>query len=149
MLFEPEASMVAAWVSAGNAPQRIPFGVSGKVWSFAQVARQSGAWGAFRRYGGEHVPPEAIAYIAIGALTVAQARVSLTWRLLMQHGPMSAKKMGCHIGLHYYTARKACHALVEIGGAQILAGTRYETFRAIGAREPTWTDWLLSERRAA
>lgn len=150
MLDEPEASMVAAWLAAGHVPQRIPFGISGTVWRFAQTARQSGAWGAFKRYGGKHVPRECFPMIAVGELTVAEARVETAWQILQAQGPMSANRLSQAMQIDCDGGQNVLRALVLIGRVEILKDARYERARATGVRPPHWTDFApAAPQRAA
>lgn len=148
MLREPEASIVAAWLEAGNAVLCVPFGTGGKSWSFNQTARRSGTWGAFKRFGGKHIEQRALGFIASGHITTAQARVGLVWQTLRSRGPMGASQLGRALELDKNAARKVLNELLAIECGERVANARFETVRAVGASAPHWSDYLEEHRPA-
>jgi hypothetical protein len=152
MLAEPELTLVQAWLSAGNQPRRVPFGVSGECWNFGKTARQSGAWGSFRRYGGLHIEAEALPFIAEGQLTAAQARVGFVWALLRRRGPLTVDELADALRLSERTARATVRALVEMSAVEAVITAGPKKLRAVErAKAPHWTDYLMlpAEKRAA
>lgn len=142
MLHEPEARLVRAWLDSGGMIQLVPFGISGKAWCFAQLARRSGAWGAFKRYGGKHIEPAALAYIAGGQITAAQARVGMAWQILRDRGPMYAEQLARATALDRNAARRVLTELIAIECGEAVANAAFLTVRATGAAPPHWSDYL-------
>lgn len=153
MLPEPELLLVVRYLMGGGEIKEIPFGVSGYSWSFGKTARKSGSWGAFRRYGGLHIEPAALPYIAAGNLNPAQARVGLVWSLLRQHGPVSAGELADKLGLSARTVRATLIALTETGAVNLMViriKTGIHKFAAVErAQPPHWTDYLQPQAAAA
>jgi hypothetical protein len=149
MLHEPEASMVAAWIDGGGKIRLVPFGVSGKVWRFADLARNTGMWASFKRYGAKHIENGALPHIAYGEISAAQARVGVVWEALRARGPMYAEQLGRAIDLEKNAARRVLHELVAIGAGAWVPDARFATVRALGATPPHWKDYLPAQSRAA
>jgi hypothetical protein len=149
MLHEPEASMVAAWLAGGGTVQRVPFGITGNVWRFADHARRMGTWGAFKRYGAKHIEPAALPHIAMGEISAAQARVGVVWEVLRVNGPMYAEQLGRVIDLDKNACRRALRELVAIGAGELVLDARFTTVRVAGTCAPHWKDYLGPQSRAA
>lgn len=152
MLPEPEMTLVARYLDCGGAIKEIPFGVSGASWSFGKTARQSGSWGAVRRYGGLHIEAAAMPHIAAGELTVAQARVGFVWTLLRRNGPMTVTELVLALRLSDRTLRATTRALIALGAAQMLMADGPRKLAALERpRAPHWRDFLetAGESRAA
>lgn len=150
MLHEPELSLVKSWLDNGGAVKAVPFGVSGDAWTFAQVARQSGCWGSFKRYGGLHIAAEAMGFIAQGQITAAQARVGLVWELLRLRGAMSVPHLSLVLQLSKPTVRCVLAELLKIDAIEALPCMKPLHLRAADLpRPPHWSDYLQGESRAA
>lgn len=150
MLHDPELSLVRAWLDKGGAVQRVPFGVSGDVWCFAMVARQSGAYGAFKRYGGLHIEAAALPHIARGEISAAQARVGFVWALLKLRGPLTIKELATALHFSRDTARPILHEMTKNGTVQVLIGKGAQKLCAVDLpRPPHWTDYLPAQAQAA
>lgn len=153
MLPEPEMQLVLRFLAQGGRVNVVPFGVSGESWNFGKTARQSGAWGAFRRYGGLHIEPEALPYIAAGELTAAQARVGFVWALLRRRGPLTVDELAAALRLSERTARATLRALEAMAAVDVVLTSGPKKLRALERmRPPHWSDYLKdvpSQLRAA
>lgn len=139
MLAEPELTLVCAWLEAGNSVQRIPPGISGSL--FYTVQRQRGMIGHFKRHGARYVEREALVYIALGLITVAQARIATVWQTLREQGPMNANALELALGVNN-AGRQSLEELVKINAGEEVRGRRFFTVRAIGHVAPHWRDYL-------
>lgn len=139
MLHEPELGLVCAWLERGNSVQRIPPGISGL--QFYSVQRMRGMLGHFQRFGARYVEERALDYIALGLLNVAQARVGVAWEMLREKGPMNANQLERVLEINNI-GRRVLEELVKIRAGEAMAGARFFTVRAVGARAPHWTDYL-------
>lgn len=150
MLREPERSLVQDWLDKGGKIKPVPFGVSGDAWCFAVVARQMGAYGTFKRYGGLHIDAGALPYIARGEITAAQARVGFVWALLKVRGPLTISELSQALHLSRRTASMVLHEMTKAGVLQVLIGKGAQKLCAVDlARPPHWTDYLPAVVQAA
>ena len=147
MLPEPERSLVEDWL-AQHAPQRVPFGVSGST--FYAEQRMRGMMGHLKRHGAQAIERAALDMIALGLLSVVQARVGVVWHILREHGPLCASEIEKRLGLSPNGAmgRAIMDELLRIGAGEVVADARFRSVRAIG-RAPHWRDYLAPPQERA